>query len=220
MAAKMIAKQAKKELVARQIQTSSEPTASVGGFPFLTQVASGRYHRITIRMRGVTSNGVTLPSLDVVATDVRASVATLRSGSGRITADTVDGSAVLDWNSVRKLITENSSVDMSQIKMSHGNGDQIKLSAPFAVAGISTTLVATGTLVPDGNGLRVKVVDVSTQGGQIPPLVGSLLTIAEQQLAFKVNLPVLPYQMKVKAVHPTDTGLKVTAEAQQVPLSA
>ncbi len=219
MANRMIAKETRKELQARQITVGAEPTASVGGFPFLTQVASGRYDRITIKLRQVTSDGVTLPALDLAARDVKASISTLRSGSGRVTAGSVNGTATIDWTSAAKLVEANSDVDMSQIRLSHGSGDQIRVTAPLKVGSISTKLLANGMLVPDGDALRMKIVSVSTEGA-LPPLVSNLLNLAEQQYSFRVKLPALPYGMKVTDVHPTDGGLQVTAAARQVPLSA
>src|SRR5205807_9976988 len=76
-AERTIATQAKKELAARDITTPSEPTVAVGGFPFLTQVARGKYDKITIHLDRPTSQGVTLDGLDVVATGVNATTSTL-----------------------------------------------------------------------------------------------------------------------------------------------
>lgn len=217
---RMIAKQAKTELAARQITTPYEPTASVGGFPFLTQVLRGRYDKVTINLRDVTNGGVTLPSLAIVARGVDASLSSLRSGTGRITADTVSGTALLDWVTVRKLLVGNSNVDMSQVVIRHGTGDQIVMTLPIAVAGLHTTLEAVGAVVPEGTALRVHIDRVTTKGTALPPLAQGLLTLAEQQLSFKIGLPALPYQLRVTDVHVSDSGLAVTAVARQVPLSA
>ncbi|TML33547.1 MAG: DUF2993 domain-containing protein, partial [Actinobacteria bacterium] len=86
-AERTIATQAKKELAAREITTPTEPKVSVGGFPFLTQVAKGRYDRITIHLDHPSSQGVTLDVLDVTATGVNASTSAIVNGTGSITAD-------------------------------------------------------------------------------------------------------------------------------------
>src|SRR5205814_8133744 len=96
-AERTIAMQSKKELAAREITTPTEPKVSVGGFPFLTQVAKGRYDRITIHLDHPASQGVTLDVLDVTATGVNASTSAIVNGTGSITADDVNGTASLGW---------------------------------------------------------------------------------------------------------------------------
>ena len=103
-AERTISEQAKKELAARSITSSSEPTVAVGGFPFLTQVARGKYDRISIHVDHPTSQGVTLDRLDVTARGVNASTGALVNGTGKITADDVSGTTSLGWDSVNKLM--------------------------------------------------------------------------------------------------------------------
>src|SRR6266542_4024755 len=66
-----IAKQAVKEMHARGITSPMEPTAKIGGFPFLTQVARGRYDKVTIEVDQPRTDVVRLTHLTLVATDVR-----------------------------------------------------------------------------------------------------------------------------------------------------
>jgi hypothetical protein len=80
------ADEVKKEVAARGV-TSSEPDVEIAGFPFLTQVARGRYDKIRIVMRDVAGQGVQLPRLDVEARDVTASARTLMNGEGRVIAE-------------------------------------------------------------------------------------------------------------------------------------
>src|SRR6266545_4646716 len=57
-AERTIAAQAKKELVVRDITSPTDPKVAVDGFPFLTQVARGRYDQITADdITGTTSLG-------------------------------------------------------------------------------------------------------------------------------------------------------------------
>src|SRR5438034_344800 len=103
-AERTIADQAKKELAARNITSPSDPTVSVSGFPFLTQVARGRYDQITIHIDHPSSQGVTLDVLDVTARGVNASTSALMNGTGQITADAVTGTTSLGWDGVDKLM--------------------------------------------------------------------------------------------------------------------
>src|SRR5215468_4780102 len=103
-AERTVARQAKQELAAQQISAAQDPIVHVAGVPFLTQVARGRYQKITIDVVRPSAQGVTLDDLFVVATGVNASTAALLHGTGEITADTVTGTARLDWDSATKLI--------------------------------------------------------------------------------------------------------------------
>jgi hypothetical protein len=217
-AEKLVARQTRKELAARHITTPHDPSVDVGGFPFLTQVARGRYDRITITLRDVKTNDVTLPRLDVVATGVHASTSTLVHRDGKVTAERVTGTALLGWDTVRQLLSV-SGMNASNIQVSHATGDRIKIRIPLSLAGARTTLVAVGAVQPTGNGLTVKIADVAADGGNLPAIAQTLLAAYKQQLTFKIKTPPLPYGMKVKQVHPTDAGIDVTASADQVPIS-
>ena len=85
-AERTIASQAKKELVARDITSPSDPTVGVGGFPFLTQVAQGRYDKITIHVDHPSSQGITLDNLQwhgrVFTITIGQQSTQLRLGSG------------------------------------------------------------------------------------------------------------------------------------------
>jgi hypothetical protein len=217
-AEKLIARQTKQELSARGIRTAREPSVDVGGFPFLAQVVRGRYDRITIGLSDVSSNGITLPKLDVVATGVHASVNTLASGDGKVTADQVTGTALLDWTAVRKLISV-TGINGDNIEVKHASGDQVQIRIPLALAGVKTTLVAVGSVQPGQNGLIVKIADIATEGGNLPPIAQALLATTREQISFKVRTPDLPYGMKIRSVHTSDAGVQVTAAASGVPIS-
>src|SRR5688572_11717923 len=93
VAADRIRTQVVAELDERGIETASTDV-TVGGFPFLFQVADGHYEKITIDMREVALSGVTLPSLFVTARGVDANTADLIDGKAKVTAEQVTGTAI------------------------------------------------------------------------------------------------------------------------------
>lgn len=117
-----------RQQVARQHAQSSPPEVEVGGFPFLTQVVDGRYERITIRMRdvqgAVQGDAISLPSLDVDARNVRASLDTLRTGQGDVVAETVNGTATISYQSLAALL------DREGLTLGERNG-QLAVTAPW-----------------------------------------------------------------------------------------
>src|SRR5258706_13651706 len=96
------------ELVSRNVAYSSLQ-AEVGGMPFLTQVAQGRYESITIDMTDVRlpdelGRGATLPALHVVATGVHADTADLVGATASVVAGQVTGTAVVSYDTLIGLI--------------------------------------------------------------------------------------------------------------------
>jgi hypothetical protein len=217
-ASQTLATQAQKELTARQISTPDKPTVVVDGFPFLTQVARGRYDKVTIHATKLTTNGVRIDTLDVTATGINAAASVLMSGNGTVTADNVAGTARIGWDSVTTLIKQN--VDQVKgVTVSALPTGQVQLHAPISAFGLSATVVATGTLQVQGDNVHVKITDVKTEGGNLPQGLSALVSSLKTALSVDVKIPTLPYHLKIRSVHPDVQGIVVTAEAQNVPIA-
>jgi DUF2993 family protein len=213
-----IAAQAKKELAAREITTPTDPEVKVAGFPFLTQVARGKYDKITIHLDRPASQGVTLDVLDVTATGVNASTSALVNGTGTITADDVNGLATLNWDAVSKLMNARGFGGANARASALPDG-QVQVRVPVSVAGIATTIVATGTLAIGTGLVHVVINNVTTEGGDIPAAISRLIGRIKQSLSIDVKIPPLPYNLQLRTVRATPQGLTVTAVAVNVPLS-
>lgn len=217
-AERTVAREAKQELAAQQITEARDPIVHVSGFPFLTQVARGRYEKITIDVVRPSGQGITLDDLFVVATGINASTGALLHGTGEITADTVTGTARLNWDSATKLI------DLSQYggtgaTVSALPDGQVQIKAPVSIGNVSATLIATGTIQIANDAARVHISKVDVAGGGIPPAVAQVLGGITQQLSFVVKIPPLPYHLKVRSVQARPEGVTITASANGVPIS-
>src|SRR2546421_1153616 len=217
-AERTIASQTKKELVARDITSPSDPTVAVGGFPFLTQVARGRYDKITIHVDHPTSQGVTLDALDITAKGVNASTDALMNGTGQITADDVSGTTSLGWDAVNKLM-KTSGFGGSGATASALPDGRVRVKGPVSVAGISTTIVATGDLSVGQGAVHLKINEVSTEGGSLPSVLSNLVGSIKQSLSVDIKIPQLPYNLVIRDVKASEHGLAVSATAANVPLS-
>jgi hypothetical protein len=217
-AERTIAAQAKKELVARDISTPDEPRVAVDGFPFLTQVARGRYDKIAIHVDRPSSQGVTLDALDVTARGVNASTSTLVNGTGTITADEITGTTSLDWNSVDKLMNTGGFGGSGARAAALPDG-QVQVKVPVKVGEYTTTVVATGTLSVGQNVVHLKISQVSTEGGSVPSYLSGLVSQIKQSLSVDIRIPVLPYNLVIRDVKASLQGLAVIAGAANVPLS-
>jgi hypothetical protein len=218
VAASTIASQAKKELAARDITTPSEPTVTIGGFPFLTQVARGRYQNITIHVDHPSSQGVTFDTLDVMANGVNASTSALINRTGTVTADTISGTTSLGWAGVTKLMNT-SGFGGTGASASAAPNNQVQVRVPVSFAGVSTTIVATGTLSVGQGAAHLKINQVAAEGGALPGVIGGLVGSIKQSLSVDIKIPPLPYGLVVKDVKTSQQGLAVTATAANVPLS-
>src|SRR5256884_4724546 len=211
-AERTIASQAKKELVARDITSPSDPTVAVGGFPFLTQVARGRYDKITIHVDHPSSQGITLDALDITAKGVNASTDALVNGTGKITADDVSGTTSLGWESVNKLM-KTSGFGGSGATASALPDGRVRVKVPVSVAGISTTIVATGDLSVGQGAVHLKIKEVSTAGGSLPSVLSNLVGPLQQSLSVDIKIPQLPYNLVIRDVKASEHGLAVSATA-------
>jgi len=216
-AAATIATQARKELVARDISTPSEPTVTIGGFPFLTQVARGHYDKITIHVDHPSSQGVTLDALDVVATGVNAPASAVINHTGTVTADAVTGTTTIGWDSVNKLMNTSGFGGSGATASARPDG-QVQVRVPVAVAGFSTTVIATGTLAVGQGLVHLKINNVSTEGGDLPTVISRLIGTIEQSLSIDIRIPPLPYHLVVKDVQAGQKGVTVTATSTNVPI--
>lgn len=214
-----IAKQAVKEMDARGITSAKRPTASIGGFPFLTQVANGRYDKVTIEVDEPQTDRVKLQHLTVVATDVRAAASDLMSGTGKVTADRVTGVATMSWQAVQALLdlAGLNGVDPKAVQLTVVD-DNVRLRVPVVLAGQQFALLAGAKLAVAGGVVRLQVTDVSMENGEIPAVLQSVINNLKQRLQVAIRVPALPYKLTIKSVQSTDAGLLLNAAAEQVVL--
>ena len=215
-AERAIADQVSQETAKQNVQ-SAPPEVAVGGFPFLTQVAAGRYESIAIVLRdvrgAVEGNAVSLPRLDVDARNVHASIDTLRSGEGDVVADTVNGTATLTYDSVAKLI------DQPGVKLTE-QGGKLGVTAPVKVLGQQLTVTGTANLTVVNGAVSIKFENLTAAGLPNIPAARALINGYARQISINVPLPKLPFKLDVHEVRALPEGLAVTASAKNVALNS
>jgi hypothetical protein len=207
------------ELVARNVAYSSLQV-EVGGTPFLTQVAQGRYDSITIDMTDVRlpaelGRGATLPALHVVATGVNANAADLVGGTASVVADQVTGRAVVSYTTLSSLI-DLSQYQLSAVTFSDENG-ALKATASATVAGVTLPFAATADVSIQGGQIAVKLRDAKAVGIAVPQVAKSFLDglVAKALIA---RLPALPFGLALDGISVASDGLAISATAHNVPL--
>jgi len=201
------------ELASYQVD-SAPPEVTVGGVPFLTQVAGGRFESVTLRLRDVGSDGVTLPMVELEAIGVTVTASTLIDREGPIDAERVDGSATIGYASVAAL------TDLESLQLSAGPDGALRVQLPAELLGQPVTLVGTGEVAVTGGAVQVAVTELAVEEfPELPPEAESLLADVTRRLSVQVPLPPLPYGLAVESVHPEPEGLTVTFRAHDVPLA-
>jgi hypothetical protein len=214
-ASQELAGQARKQLASREVITAGTPDVVIHGFPFLTQVVSGRYEKVSIDARQLATRDVTIDALDVTVTGIRVPASKLINRSGDITAADVNGTARIGWGEVAHLI-ETKGVGVSGVSVSAQPGGGVEMRTSVRVMGITAKVLATGTVRLSGDVVHVTVTDVRLQNGTLPPVLNSVADSVKRRLSVSVTIPELPYHLKISGVQSTVDGIVVSAYARNV----
>ncbi|MFC7535462.1 DUF2993 domain-containing protein [Actinoplanes sp. GCM10030250] len=207
------------EEVRNQKSTSGQPEVTIAGVPFLTQVLAGDYQEIHIEVPDLTTptgtgETVAMALLDIRAKDVNAPLDTLRTGQGDVVADSVTGTGTVEFAQLTGLVGPEGA------KLSEKDGKLIG-SVPVKIPGQnSLELSGTAALTVDNGTVRVRFSDVTAPDLPDNPLIQNLVSSYAEQLAFDLAVPELPLNLVLQDVQVLPEGLKVTAAAQKVTLSA
>jgi hypothetical protein len=194
---------------------------NVGGFPFLTQVADGRYEEITIDLTNVRLSGAgreaTLPRLNVVASGVKADTMQLVQGTANAVAERVTGSGLVTFATLESLV-DYSRYNLSDVKFGEADG-ALQITATGNVAGFQLPLAATADISVVKGQFQVKLRDARAVGVNAPAAARNYLeNLAERSAA--AQLPQLPFDLTLDAVDVQTDGLAITATARDVPLAS
>jgi hypothetical protein len=194
---------------------------NVGGFPFLTQVADGRYEEITIDLTNVRLSGsgrtATLPRLNVVARGVRADTMQLVQGTAQAVAERVTGSGLVTFATLQELV-DYSRYNLSDVRFAEVDG-ALRITAVGNVAGLRLPMAATADISVSEGQFQVKLRDAEAVGVAAPQAARDYLAgLAERSVA--ARLPQLPFDLTLDAVDVQADGLAITATARDVPLAS
>jgi hypothetical protein len=211
--------QVAQELASRDVSYSSLDV-SVGGIPFLTQVAAGRYDEITIDMSDVqlpagTARAATLPALHVVATGVNAAAAEIVQGTAKVTADQVTGTAVVSYQTLQNLV-DLSQYQLKDLTFSEAGG-ALKAQATATVAGLSLPLTATADVTVVDGVIEVSLRDATAVGVEVPQIARNYLDSLVNN-SITARLPALPFGLTLDRLNVVASGLAITATGHDVPL--
>jgi hypothetical protein len=192
------ARVAAQNIMATKIQQqglSHKPGVSIGGFPFLTQVASKNFQQVTITATNLTEGPVTITKVDATATGIRLN--SYSSASGTITS--LSGTALISFASLGNTLAQKfgplgSLLNGAGLNLTAAGPSEVKASLNLLVTSGSATWRVTRL---SGNRLHVGLVGSS---GLPSSLLGSIQNL-------DVQIPKLPLGLTIDSVSVTPSGI-------------
>jgi len=183
----------------------TKPSVRIGGFPFLTQVASRDFSHVTISAAGVPAGPVTITTISAAATGIRLNSYAFSSG----TIGNISGTALISFGSLAgTLATQFGPLGA----ILNGAGLNLTDAGPNEVRATINLLVTQGSAVwrvtrVSGNTLNVHLVSSS---GLPSSLLGSIQDL-------NLQIPKLPLGLTIDSVSVTPGGVVGLVSGHDVP---
>lgn len=208
-----VAANAAQRYLAQQTVFGQPPSVTIDGFPFLTQVAEGRYDHVAVTGPQVTLDGVDGSNLRVQLHGVHLPLSAVFGGTVHsLPVDSVTGSVSFTYAELASL-TQIDGLALSE------QGGQLHVSADLAIPGLNVTAAVSGvgSVAVVAGTLRLSVTQLSAAGVTVP---SSTLSALAATLAVAIPIPALPYGLQISAVTPGPSGVQVDAAAAHVVITA
>jgi hypothetical protein len=190
-------------------EVSGSPSVSIGGFPFLTQALRGSYDRIEVTGGDLRQGGLQVSRFEVELHDVEVPLGDVLGGD----VDTVPVSFMTATAVVTAEAVQAASGRPVQISTV---GDQVQVTSQVTVLGRPVTVTGRSAVELAGQQLVVAPTAFTVAGAPAPSAV---VAAVGDQLQIRVDVPELPYGLRVTGVHVGDGAVRVTAQAQDTTLS-
>jgi hypothetical protein len=202
--------------MASQIQKSQElatgPQASVGGFPFLTQVVMGDYKDIGLRIRRVAPvSDLCVDDIDVHLKEARLPLGTLVRGKvNKVPIDRVVGTVRLTYPDLNTYLAH----EPGDIQLA-ASGSGMRVSAPVDVPLLGQIrMFGDVRATVENNRLTISPTKLGVNGlGSVPIPDGAV-----QALTVAIPLDDLPMNLQPTSATVTSAGIEITAETSHLTL--
>lgn len=198
-------------ILAAQIQKQGlphKPDVTIGGFPFLTQVASKNFQQVSISTTNLPEGPVTITKVDVTANGVRLN--SYSSARGTITS--LSGTALISFASLGNTLVQQvgplgSLLNGAGLNLTEAGRNEVKASLNLLVTSGSATWRVSRL---SGNQLLISLVGSS---GLPSSLRGSLQSLT-------VQIPKLPLGLTIGRVSVTPSGVVGDVNGHNVPFGS
>jgi hypothetical protein len=190
-----------------------EPDVKIHGWPFLTQAWTGDFEQIDITLEDVGSNGLTFPTLELVAHGVDADWRELTDG-GDAVASTLDVSGSVSVDSIEALMAEQTGYDLKI-----NEDGTASLIGSQELMGVEVELEATGQFEFGQNSLTFTPDAIQSLTEGLPPQVQPMVEQAASEFETTVGLPELPYGIQLTELEFDGNLVTVSGTAEDVVLT-
>jgi ribosomal protein S11 len=205
--------------IATAVQTDAKlakkPHVVVQGFPFLTQVADGKYKHIDVTATDIFQRGEPVGSvlkLDFAGVRIPFSKA-LHGDVGTVPVHEVTGTAAIPFSDLLAV----ADIPGLTIISATAGGSQLKVSEVVTAGPTKVTVLVTAGVAVRGGSLVLSALSVTQANGKPVPAAVRQQVLA--QAVFSVKLPGLPTGVQMTAVSVTASGLLVTLHANGLVLT-
>jgi hypothetical protein len=200
--------------VAAEIQSSqglpTRPDVQITGFPFLTQLASGRFSDIEVVSASVPAKSVELSSVRARLTGVEFDTAAALSGAvTEVHVQSVDVQATVAYDALTRLLADQLPGPVSAPELSFAGAERLHLTGTLGAVSLAVEVQV--RLAGD----QIVVTVPAEALAAVPAAVRPLLAGME----LRVTVPALPYGVKVTRVGATPDGLVLEATGRDLTLT-
>jgi hypothetical protein len=199
-------------VMAKKIQQqglTNKPSVDIGGFPFLTQVASKDFHQVSISDTNQVAGPVTITSFSAQASSIKLNSFAFSSG----TIGSLHGTALISFASLGNTLAQKVGPLGSLL---NGAGLDLSAAGPDEVKASLNLLVVSGTAtwrVTRLSGDRLNIRLVNNSSGLPSSLLGSIQDITLQ-------IPKLPLGLTIDSFTVTSAGVVGKISGQNVPFGS
>lgn len=188
---------------------ATDAEASIGGFPFLTQVASGTLQDVGLTAASATYEGIELTDITGTGTDIPFDLGTRTVG----TAGTLSATATLPPASLETLVRQELAA-LEDVTLETRDGTLVAATEVLGALAVEVELVPRAA---DGQ-IAIDIGGVSIGGFGVP--VDSLPAgLADQLTDIRIDIPALPAGLTLSQIDVVDGGVRVSVEGTDVDLS-
>ncbi|MFJ4965877.1 hypothetical protein EES43_15475 [Streptomyces sp. ADI96-02] len=179
---------------------------TIGGFPFLTQLAGSRFDRVDVRLDGMETEAA---GRSVRVSEVRARLHDVELGPGYsgATAARAAGTAVVSYADLTAAAED-------AVTVAYGGDGKVKVTGSVEVLGkpVSRSVLSTVTR-GDGGTIKVSADEVPGEG------VPGMEQLVRDRTDFEGAVDGLPEGLELRAIEATEKGLEVSVDGTDVSLT-
>jgi len=195
--------------IQQQLDLDAKPDVSIRGIPFLTQAIRGTYKDIRVQLPDVDAGDVQDLSVNARLQGAHVSLSDALGGNvDRIPVDQISGTLLIPYDQLAR------ASGISGLTITR-EGDSLRLTGSVQVLGRSIKAEAVGRVEVNDGRIAINAEQAKVAGIPVPTAV---LDEAARLLSFRVQPQNLPLNLRITAVHLTDTGLLVDAVSDDVVL--